>query len=287
MPTVNAIPSMGLLRRHGSAEQDNRGEGGTYLTSINTPRKTPRGTPRMGSPARLMDNDDNDVEEEEEYQARDSERKQSRRRMPTPSVGIPFRIRATEQSIKLLNNEVAAQRIMINQITEELQRQAVGKEAQDQRLNAVFAHVDTKFTEANNITQQIYDTAYQKFQVVTSAINSVAEGLAQRVEQMSMELEVVKRQNKEADHNATQSNDRQPQQPQTSAPPPPSSWTAPSAAGRMPQPTTHQEQPTNPPQFGRNQTNSTDGSSNANGNGAYGGPSAPAPQPNVFTLVRR
>ena len=177
MPTVNALPNMGLLRRHGSAEQDNRGEGGTYLTSINTPRKTPRSTPRMGSPARLMDNDDNDVEEEEEYQARDSERKQSRRRMPTPSVGIPFRIRATEQSIKEITNEVAAQRIMIQQLTEELQRQAVGKEAQDRRLNEVFAHVDNQFTEATNITQQIYDTAFQKLRVVTSTISSVAEGL--------------------------------------------------------------------------------------------------------------
>ena len=39
MPTVNVLPNLGILRRHGSAEQVNRGEGGTYLTSINTPRK--------------------------------------------------------------------------------------------------------------------------------------------------------------------------------------------------------------------------------------------------------
>lgn len=203
MPTVSALPTMGLLRRHGSAEQDNRPEGGTYLTSINTPRKTPRSTPRNRSPDRLMDNDDDNDIEEEEHQARESARKQSRR-MPTPTVGIPFRIRATEQSIKEITNEVAAQRIMIQQLTEELQRQAVGKEAQDRRLNEVFAHVDNKFTEANKITQQIYDTAFQKCQVVTSTINSVAEGLAQRVEQMSMELEVVKRHIKETeftDHN--------------------------------------------------------------------------------------
>ena len=124
MPT----PTLGTMRRHGSPEQVNRDEGGTYLTAINTPRKTPRSTPRERSPVNLMDADveernynDDDGEEEEDYQARQSERKTPpRRRMPTAPIGIPFRLNATEKSIRELTNEMAAQRIMISQITEEV-----------------------------------------------------------------------------------------------------------------------------------------------------------------------
>ena len=145
---VPTMPTVGLLRRHGSAEQVNRDEGGTYLTAINTPRKTPRSTPRDRSPVNLMDADEqDDGEEEEEYEERQSQRKTPpRRRMPTAPIGIPFRLNATEKSIRELTNEMAAQRIMINQLTEEVQRQAVeaqrqavGKVAQYQRLMKRFS----------------------------------------------------------------------------------------------------------------------------------------------------
>ena len=38
IPRSDHVPNVGTLRRHGSAEQVNRDEGGTYLTAINTPR---------------------------------------------------------------------------------------------------------------------------------------------------------------------------------------------------------------------------------------------------------
>ena len=81
-------PQMDPGSRHGSAEQTGAGDQDSYLNSMTPPTRSPRRSPRARSPAAAanMDEDDDD------YQARRSERRESRWRAPSEPVGAAFRI---------------------------------------------------------------------------------------------------------------------------------------------------------------------------------------------------
>ena len=136
--------------RHGSAEQVGAAQtdsNDTYLGSMGgaTPRATSPRSPRgfRGSRARAR-SEAHVREEDEDYNDRRAERQESRREVP---IGIGFRINACEQTLRTHQDELAAQRLAIQQITEALQQNTVDKGATGQRLDEVFNLVDTRFAE--------------------------------------------------------------------------------------------------------------------------------------------
>ena len=112
--------------RHGSAEQDGAepmNSGATYLDSMNgmTPPRT-RAPSRTSSPrgfrARTRARSATQArEEDEDYNDRRAERQESRREEPSP-VGIGFRLNSCEQSIRMHQDELAAQRLALQQVTD-------------------------------------------------------------------------------------------------------------------------------------------------------------------------
>ena len=107
------------LNRHGSAEQDARGD--SYLDSMGgrTPSRptTPR-SPRARSP----EDDDQDRREDRR------ERRDDRRRREEQPVGVDQRLRACESSLREHQNELAAQRLSIAQMTEAFHQYTKDKE---------------------------------------------------------------------------------------------------------------------------------------------------------------
>ena len=218
------MPDVPDPNRHGSSEQDLRGEdSGSYLNSMTPPattprRVSPRRSPRARSSARTQEQ-----EEDDDYNVRQSARRESRRREPSEPLGFPFRLSACETSIRDLTNEMAAQRLAVSQLVEEIKRQSINKTETDKRLNDVFDHVDKKFTESvdmANVRDQRFaeavETARARLETVNATVNNVSQGLAQRIEQLSMEVEVFKRE--------TVRSEEPPSRPR--APDPPQSWTS-------------------------------------------------------------
>ena len=203
------------------ARKDLRGEdSGSYLNSMTPPattprRVSPRRSPRARSPARTQE------EEDDDYNVRQSARRESRRREPSEPLGFPFRLSACETSIRDLTNEMAAQRIAVSQLVEGIKRQSNNKTETDQRLNDVFDHVDKTFTESVEMANardqrfaEAVETARARLENVNSTVNDVSQGLAQRIEQLSMEVEVYKKDNLRSE--------QPPLRPR--APDPPQSW---------------------------------------------------------------
>ena len=202
----------GSFAQHGSAEQNTPG--------FNFSSMTPPRTPRVRSPA--ADGMDH---------GRPERSREARRQGVSEPVGGNFRLIACESTLKDHTNELAAQRLTIAQLTEALQRVSIDKEAQDTRLNEVFQHVDVKFTEAMNRTQILEDCIQQtqgvtanRIETLTLTISNVSQGLAQRLEAMMLEIEVMRRNPLSA-----------PEPPR--APAPPQSWSAapPAAEPHLPQ----------------------------------------------------
>ena len=117
--------------RHGSAEQD--GAEPTYLDSMNgmTPPRT-RVPSRTASPrgfrARTRARSANQArEEDDDYNDRRAERQESRREESSP-VGIGFRINSCEQSIRMHQDELVAQRLAIQQMTDAITKINADKE---------------------------------------------------------------------------------------------------------------------------------------------------------------
>ena len=120
-----------LVNRHGSLEQSARanvGNMGDYLNSMSHNGMTPTGTsprarsarrtpPRARSP--LAANDDDD-----DFEDRRNERRKRRRDRESQDepVGVGFRLNACETSLRDRTNELAAQRLMINYLSDEMKR---------------------------------------------------------------------------------------------------------------------------------------------------------------------
>ena len=223
--------------RHGSAEQDTRGRV-NYLNSMGgtTPRSTSPRTPRNPR-ARSQPIPDDDYEDRRRDRAERRDDQQN-----APPIGVGFRLNACETSLRDHQSEIAAQRIMLDQLTTEMQRQIADRDLHRDRLDTVFALVDQRFTEAQNSIEKIRAAAHSKFETLTTTINGVSQGLAARVEQISMEINVLRRDFLNATPPTNLPTAPAPQPAPQAAPPPPpgmtgapreipSSWNVPPAAG--------------------------------------------------------
>ena len=166
--------------RHGSLEQTGSGSFlGSYLDSMSatgtTPRPSPRRTPpRSPRPRSPMPQDDDD------YNDRRSEGRD--RRHDDEPIGMGFRINACETSLRDHQAETAAQRIAIQQLTDEVRKQMGERESHGQRLDKVFELVDLRFRESQQSTQTLSDASRDKIESLTAQLNSTAHGLAARIE---------------------------------------------------------------------------------------------------------
>ena len=96
---------------------------------------------------------------------------------------MSFRVSSCEQSLREHTNELTAQKLMISQLHDEIQKLMEERNVQGQRLDAVFNLVDNRFAESQASLVQTQSAASVKLENLTAMINSVSQGLAQRLEQ--------------------------------------------------------------------------------------------------------
>ena len=115
----------GMDSQHGSAEQQAPGHQGTqgnYFDYMGG--DTPRTSPRSNSPRRIPRSPrarsmgPSAEQEEEAYESRRDERRESRHGVGGDPVGVTFRLNACEQSLRSHNDEMAAQRLMLQQLAD-------------------------------------------------------------------------------------------------------------------------------------------------------------------------
>ena len=174
--------NMGPIR-HGSAEQNARvgiHTMGGYLSTMNdtggTPLPSGRRTPRTPARARSQRNDfENDEFEDRRDRRRERE---DRRRDDDEPLGSGFRRNACETSLRDHETELAAQRVMVSQLADEMKRLIGERELHGQRLDAVFALVDQRFSESQKAVHETQTMANDKLNVLKASIDSVSQGLA-------------------------------------------------------------------------------------------------------------
>lgn len=186
--------------RHGSAEQTGPSRRRrTYLDSMGgeTPTQTPRSTsPRRTPPrsprARSMGPHVGEGDEEEDYyEARRDAHREARRDTSIP-VGTPFRLNACEQSLRSHSDELAAQRLMLQQLADAVQRLNADKEATDARLNQVFGLVDQRFAEAQANTMEVFNSAKSKFDTMAGTVSSIASEVMSRMDKINEQINQIK-----------------------------------------------------------------------------------------------
>ena len=172
-------PMNASANRHGSAEQVGAAQtdsNDTYLGSMGgaTPRASSPRSPRGVRPGRARARSEAHVrEEDEDYQDRRAERQESRRE----PVGMGFRINACEQTLRTHHDELTAQRLAIQQITEALQQNMVDKGATGQRLDEVFSLADTRFAESQSAFNEIVNGTQQRYDTMINTINSMSHAV--------------------------------------------------------------------------------------------------------------
>ena len=200
--------------QHGSTE---RGTRRSYFDTMggDTPVQTPRNmSPRRSPRSRARSAGPQYAQEEEDYEARREERQQDRREARQgDAVGTAFRLNACEQSLRSHNDELAAQRLMIKQLTDAVEKMVAEKVVTDNKLNAVVDLVDQRFGEARDASNEIQRTSVQRVEVLTATMQSIANEISQKFVDISKDIDMLKR-------NSRSSTDT------PSAPPPPSSWGA-------------------------------------------------------------
>ena len=143
--------------QHGSVQlnRDVFGRPTTYIgmdnDSITPPRSPSPRTPRNRSPRPADDDDDDEYDDRraERRERRDSRRVSPRGEPSQTPVAEDFRLRACEQTLREHQNELVAQRIAIQQLTEVVMTANREKEIMGNRLDSVFDLVNRRMTEYN------------------------------------------------------------------------------------------------------------------------------------------
>ena len=234
--------------RHGSSEQVDRNDGlvgplRSWLESMHSNTPTPTATPRSSRARSPVDEEDDDRHQDRQ------ERRDNRRRRGTSEqpVGWDFRIRSCESTLRDHQNELAAQRRAINQMTEAFHQYTKDKEETGKTLDWVFEEVATKVREQKEFKKELAE----RHQGVTRTINALIPAITQQFEQIRAEMQIDKLCldfAQQIEVMRIEIGRLRNQRPQTVDPPrPPTSWTQePSSAG--PQSSTGTN--TQPPNFG-------------------------------------
>ena len=173
---ANTVP--GPSAQHGSAEH---GQRRSYVDSMggDTPVTTPRNTsPRRSFRPRARSFGAAQQAEDEENEARREERRESR----SEPIGVNFRMNACEQSLRSHNDEVAAQRLMIQQLTEAVQRLNAEKETNIDKLNDLVTLVNHRLAESQTGLQEIRRFTHERCETITGTVTNIASEIKMRSE---------------------------------------------------------------------------------------------------------
>ena len=176
-----SMPTMNNPIRHGSSEQDARGEQGygSYLNSMGsrTPSRptTPR-SPRARSP------DDEDDRRDDRSERREDRRR--RRPVSEAPIGMDFRMRACETSLRDHTNELTAQRLMLQQMTEAFHQYTKDKEDTGKKLDWVSNEFESKVTEQEAFRKELEE----RHKHMLSTINEMIQGISQQFETLRGEI---------------------------------------------------------------------------------------------------
>ena len=135
---------------------------------------------------------------------------------------MKFRMNACETSLRSHNDELAAQRLMIQQLTEAVQRLNAEKETNIDKLNDLVTLVDHRFAESQAGIQEIREVTHKRFETLSGTMTNIANEIVQKLDVINQDIGLLKR------------NSQAP--PATSSTPPaPPSWTeTPSTPTRPP-----------------------------------------------------
>ena len=147
-PSLPRVPSSpgGMPNRHGSMER----ESGDLLDVFGRPRDWSSNTPPAGAASprspgtpRSGEEDDSRRPERAERRERQQEHREGRRANPTEPVGLNFRLQACETTLRDHTNELAAQKIMMQQLVEAVKSDGINKTKLEERLNVSFTQSNT------------------------------------------------------------------------------------------------------------------------------------------------
>ena len=188
LPRVPSSPGA-TSARHGSAEQsgervDSFGRPIAW-SSITPPlasgNTSPRTTPR--SPAGEDGDDSRRTERAERRERRDQER-EGRNAAPTEPVGLDFRLRAVEHTLRDHTNELAAQKLMLQQVVEALKGDNIEKKKMEERL-------DVSFTQSNQKTADMskeQELLGQRVEMMMASVNALAGTVAGRLDDITKDI---------------------------------------------------------------------------------------------------
>ena len=102
--------------------------------------QTPR-TPRSG------DEEDDRRSERQERRDRRQQEREERNANPAEPIGLNFRLTAVETNIRDHTNELAAQRLLLQQVVEAIKQDGSDKQKTEERLNVSFTQHNQKHAD--------------------------------------------------------------------------------------------------------------------------------------------
>ena len=174
--TGPTIPTDQRGFQHGSLEHNTGTGSRVYLNGMTPPR-----SPSARGQRRTRDR--------ERTSSRDEERRSNRAEHP---VGCGFRFQAVETSLRQHQNELSAQRLEIGKLKQMVNVLMSDKEETNSKLDSVFGHVDSKFTEATNKIDFFFESAKAKFQSLTDIMNGLAQTTQGRLDAMSATIDQIR-----------------------------------------------------------------------------------------------
>ena len=100
---------------------------------------------------------------------------------------------ACETSLRSHNHELAAQRLMIQQLTEAVQRLNGEKETNIDKLNDLVTLVDHRFAESQAGIQEIREVTHKRFETLSGTMTNIANEIVQKLIVINQDIELLKR----------------------------------------------------------------------------------------------
>ena len=129
------------------------------------------------------DDDDRRADRAERRQNRQQER-EGRNTGPTEPVGLDFRLRACETTLRDHTNELAAQKLMLQQLVEAVKSDNQEKKKMEERLDNAFAQVHQKVADV----EKPQELTKQRVDMVMQTVNSLASTIAARLDEITHDL---------------------------------------------------------------------------------------------------
>ena len=136
-------------------------------------------------------------------------------------VGLDFRLRACETTLRDHTNELAAQKILLQQLVEAVKEDAASRPKLEERLNVSFTESNKRHDEHSkngDRNNQRLEVTTQRIEMVTHTVNALTAAVTQKLDMIAQEIAHWKTEASRAHA------ERASPTPQREAPPTPQSW---------------------------------------------------------------